>query len=376
MDIRDLIENKRCKLEFNKHDRYKRGFVNVNESDMSYIDYDIKSYNEQSISAMGELYVDTLLLEEFIIDGTLDIVSEGIGDKLSEVKDRAISFIKRLWARLKEWFGKLIHNLQILVTPASKLASKYGKELMQLYQKYCRTMMVNAPIYGYDPNLMFKSGKKLVVRYLKVLAYIEKGILTNDKYDPIACQIGNKLGKVLVDENGKVNTDNCREYGKLHIILEDKVEQRKLSEALDIQSFKYALESKSDIKGFRTLMKETDDMFKDSIRILESSFDDKDEKVAKISKECAFWTGNYSKMMTAILNSYLSELKKLYRFTMALVKQLLRKGGKSFGADDKSTQNENTNQQRPNQSENNNEQTTKKRSDRVVLKRKDNTENQ
>ena len=201
------------------------------------------------------------------------------------------------------------------------------KELKQLYARYYKTMTVNAPIYYYDPNAILKSGKKFITRMYKVIDYIEHKVINEGNYDPIVCEIGSKKGMVLVDSNGKVDVENCKTYGKIHILLDENKTQRKLQEALDAYSFENALLTKADIKGVKTLMKENDDMFKDILRTLDSSsVDGKDAQ--KVAKECSFWVSNYAKAMTTILNSYLVELKSLYRFTMALVKQLLRKKGK------------------------------------------------
>lgn len=199
---------------------------------------------------------------------------------------------------------------------------------MQLYRQHSKTMTVNAPIYYYDPNAILISGKKFISRIYKVINYIGHKVLNDGDYDPIVCEIGNKKGMILVDSKGRVDIDNCKQYGKIHILLDDNKTQRKLYEVLDEHSFRNALQTKADIKGIKTLMKENDDMFKDILKTLESGSADGDTDEQKIAKECSFWVSNYSKAMTSILSSYLVELKSLYRFTMALVKQLLRKKGK------------------------------------------------
>lgn len=201
---------------------------------------------------------------------------------------------------------------------------------MQLYKQHSRTMTVNAPIYYYDPNAILTSGKKFITRMYKVIDYIEHKVINEGKYDPIVCEIGNKKGMILVDSKGKVDIENCKRYGKIHIVLDENITQRKLHEALDEYSFRNALQTKADIKRVKTLMKENDDMFKDILKTLESGSVDEDKDVQKVTKECSFWVSNYSKEMTSILNSYLVELKSLYRFTMALVKQLLRKKEKLY----------------------------------------------
>lgn len=331
MDIRNMIENKRNSIQCDVYSSAPsvNSSVYVSESDITMFENNIDECRKESLACMGDLYIDSIILDNFIFDESLQITNEGIGEKLSNAKDKVVDFVKRVWKKLKEWFGKLINNIKILITPASELAVKNMKELKQLYAQYSKTMTVNAPIYYYDPNAIMKSGKKFITRMYKVIDYIEHKVINEGDYDPIVCEIGNKKGMVLVDSKGKVDVENCKTYGKIHIVLDENKTQRKLQEALDAYSFENALLTKADIKGVKTLMKENDDMFKDILKILDSSSVDEGKDAQKVAKECSFWVSNYAKAMTTILNSYLVELKSLYRFTMALVKQLLRKRGKS-----------------------------------------------
>ena len=331
MDIRNMIENKRNSIQCDVYSSAPsvNSSVYVSESDIAMFENNIDECRKESLACMGDLYIDSIILDNFIFDESLQITNEGIGEKLSNAKDNVVDFVKRVWKKLKEWFGKLINNIKILITPTSELAVKNMKELKQLYAQYSKTMTVNAPIYYYDPNAIMKSGKNFIARMYKVIDYIEHKVINEGDYDPIVCEIGNKKGMVLVDSKGKVDVENCKTYGKIHIVLDENKTQRKLHEALDAYSFENALLTKADIKGVKTLMKENDEMFKDILKILDSSSVDGGKDAQKVTKECSFWVSNYAKAMTTILNSYLVELKSLYRFTMALVKQLLRKRGKS-----------------------------------------------
>lgn len=110
MDIRDMIENKRNSIQFDMHSNvpFPNSSVYVSESDINMFENDINESRNESLACMGDLYIDSIILDNFIFDEYLEITNEGIGDKLSSAKDKIVSFVKRVWNKLKTlWYLQL-----------------------------------------------------------------------------------------------------------------------------------------------------------------------------------------------------------------------------------------------------------------------------
>lgn len=101
-----MIENKRNSIQCDMHSSmtFADSSVYVSESDINTFENDINECKQKSLACMGDLYIDSIILDNFIFDESLQITNEGIGDKLSSAKDKVVSFIKRVWNKLKEWF--------------------------------------------------------------------------------------------------------------------------------------------------------------------------------------------------------------------------------------------------------------------------------
>ena len=118
MDIRDLIISKKDEIEY------------------------------------GKIYASTVVFENDIIDLSYDISLEGIGEKLSNMKDRVVEFIKRVWKRVQEWFDKLVYNFKVFIAPTSKFMKKNGAQIIMLYKKHADTLTLTSKSYDkYNPGM-------------------------------------------------------------------------------------------------------------------------------------------------------------------------------------------------------------------------------
>lgn len=87
----------------------------------------------------GKFYANTVVFENYM-DDNFDITTEGVGEKLSNMKDRAVEFIKGVWKKVQEWFEKLVYNFKTFIAPTSKFMKKNGAQIIMLYKKHADTM--------------------------------------------------------------------------------------------------------------------------------------------------------------------------------------------------------------------------------------------
>ena len=137
---------------------------------------------------------------------------------------------------------------------------------------------------------------------------------------------------MISDPNGDIKLENVKLAARSCIVKDPEVKIRKVSEIMDWQTFGYAIHGKEDVKNLKKGIKQTDSLFKDVVKQLESErvdYKTDDSKRGQRIKKCfdlkIKCTQTVSKVITTFMKAYLAELKKLVRFARALVKKLARK---------------------------------------------------
>lgn len=296
-----------------------------------------KKYDEINMRKTDDFamdYADTVIFEN---SSTFeyDIVEESIKDTLVDMKNKAVETIKKMWKAIKNFFTKLQYNLGLLITSTSTLVKKCPHDLVALFKLHSPDMSANMCTYHYNPNAIsalidatIRQSRDAILNW-EVESFGDEAMeeIYSGRFD------GTKIGNYdITDPNGDIKLENVKLAARSCIVKDPEVKVRKVSEIMDWQTFGYAIHGKEDVKNLKKGIKQTDALFKDVVRQIESErvdYDIDDSKRGKKIKKgfdlkikC---TNTVSRIITTFMKAYLVELKKLVRFARALVKKLARK---------------------------------------------------
>lgn len=309
----------------------------------------------RACSSIGVDYIDDVIYENSNIF-EFDLITEAGGSTLKDIKDKAITMLKKLWKFIRDFITKFYYNLAIICNTTQSLIKQVGVDkFLPVFGLYGREIEVNTCVYRYDPSLFTKELDALLVDCNDIiqswnLVTFEKSDADN-LYGAFGAYRKNSLE--VTDKNGNINTNNIKAMAKQLLVRDETVKSRKLVEAIDYKSYGYALTAKSDMKDVKKAIKQVNKTFKDIISDFESQRDSyvTENQIVPYDKERAkansrpgekSWnvsnsemrgyfngkiqcTKTMCKIITTYLKAYLSELKKLYRFVKGTVKPLLRK---------------------------------------------------
>lgn len=307
MNIRDIIQNKYFEINQNKE-------------------------------TFGETYSDYVITEVTICD--YDVVEESVKETFVSLKNRAIATIKKIWKKMKEWMKKIIYNLAVFLIPTQKLVDKYKRDIVFLFCENSDVIKVNSCKYIYYPdtferdfNSMIKGAKKIAD---DLLYEFDAGLFLSLFDD----RLSNGKYYQLVDGKDTMNVleDNVRQMAVNVLVKDPEVKLRELGDVMTFESFANALESKNHLKAIKKANKDVDGIFREIIQDIEhgkEEFNKKhdpnnEDEYSWIKKDRALfdkkikWVKTLSKIMTIYVSTYVTELKKMNRFIMPLVKRLLR----------------------------------------------------
>lgn len=296
-----------------------------------------KKYDEINTRKNDEFamdYADAVIFENSSVF-EYDIVEESIKDTLVDIKNKAVETIKKMWRAIKNFFKKVEYNLGILITSTNTFVKNCPYDLVAVYKLHSPSISANMCTYHYDPNA-FSALIEFIVRQSRnsILNWEIESFGEEAMEEIYAGRFnGTKIGNYNVtDSNGNINTENVKLAARSCIVKDPEVKVRKVSEIMDWQTFGYAIHGKDDIKNIKKGIKETDSLFKDVVKQLDSErvdYDIDDSKHGQQIKKgfdlkikC---TNTVSKIITTFMKAYLTELKKLVRFARSLVKKLVRK---------------------------------------------------
>lgn len=296
-----------------------------------------KKYDEINMRKTDDFamdYADAVIFEN---SSTFeyDIVEESIKDTLVDMKNKAVATIKKLWQAIKNFFTKLQYNLGLLITSTSTLVKKCPHDLVALFKLHSPDMSANMCTYYYNPNAISALIETIIRQSRDSILNWDVESFGDEAMEEIFAGRfdGTKIGNYdISDPKGDIKLENVKLAARSCIVKDPEVKVRKVSEIMDWQTFGYAIHGKEDVKNLKKGIKQTDALFKDVVRQIESEkvdYDIDDSKRGKKIKKgfdlkikC---TNTVSKIITTFMKAYLVELKKLVRFARALVKKLARK---------------------------------------------------
>lgn len=285
------------------------------------------------INTIGQDYIDSIVFECIDNIDCLDIAIEGIGEKLYNMKNRVIDAIKKMWAKIKKWLSKLLHNLKIMLTPAQKLASKYKAEIIKIYKEKGDEITVNSPAFKMNDDGFEAFVDDTLKDMMQLALYANVSISKGEKMNPNDCMfVKNSL--VIIDDRAYVNRGSIKEFIMPLILKEEESKQRKLSEAISLADFTSALEGKEQLKMMKQSSVDVDKHFKDFIDkikntdVIESLETGEKIQVDKDSMNILVkFAGAYNGVYAAAMDYYMSGFKQMNRMVMAVVKRVLKKTG-------------------------------------------------
>lgn len=280
-------------------------------------------------------YMDTVIFENSF-DFDFDVVEESIKDTLVDIKNKAVETIKKMWQAIKDFFKKLQYNLGLLITSTSSIIKKCPHDIVALFKLHAHTISASMCTYNYNPNLFAGLVQTLLNQSRDAILNWDVASFGEEAADEIFMNrfSGRKVEQYsLADSNGDVNLENVKALARKCIIKDPEVKVRKVSEIMDWQTFGYAIHGKEDIKNIKKGIKHTDSIFKELVQQIESekvdyNLDDGSKQSQKLKKgfDAKIKCSNaMCKIITTFMKTFMGELKKLVRFSRALVKKLARK---------------------------------------------------
>ena len=290
--------------------------------------------NDRKNDEFGMDYADAVIFENSSVF-EYDIVEESVKDTLVDIKNKAVETIKKIWQAVKNFFKKLQYNLGLLITSTDTLVKKCPHDLVALFKLHASNMSANMCTYYYNPNATFTLIETIIRQSRDSILNWDSESFGDEAMEEIFAGRfdGTKIGNYdLSDPNGDIKLENVKLAAKSCIVKDPEVKIRKVSEIMDWQTFGYAIHGKEDVKNLKKGIKQTDSLFKDVVKQLESERVDyktddskRGQRIKKFFDLKIKGTQTVSKVITTFMKAYLAELKKLVRFARALVKKLARK---------------------------------------------------
>ena len=263
----------------------------------------------------------------------LDITTEGVGEKMKNAKDRCVTTLKKIWKRVKEWIQKVINSLKVMLTPGTKLLNKYRTQLVQAYKLYGDKITVNSPKYKLDSFLYGVYTVMTLQEVSKLGEYIGECIVGDADFDPEECTF--KFANFdIVDKDANIDESIVNQFAEQCIIEDNTIKQRKLSEAIDIDTFTEALDGKKKYKEMKESQNKCDEAFKKMINTFNPDREDNKDDDPEILRQGVKFTTAYTKSAMMVMNKFLPEYKKLYRFVINASRRLLKHSGLNVEKDE------------------------------------------
>lgn len=295
---------------------------------------------EMDLVKYGEGYTNDTLVENFTYDD-FDITIEGIGEKLSDMKNKVVDTLKKLWEKVKKWLLKVFNNLKIMVTPGAKLASQYGDRLIKLYREKANSITVNSMAFNIDEDGIDEFIDEIAYGLLSVTEYVNRCMSGGHKVEGSECSfLKDKI--LIVDDDAKVSRGGVLHFIKPCVIDDDTIKQRKLSDAIDIHDFHAALKGDDELKRIKKITTDLESQFKTNIDkikdidVINSLETGEEVQVDKESLATLIKFANaYCKASTCAVDCYMSYFKEMHRFVMVVVKKMLKKYGTKDDVEEK-----------------------------------------
>ena len=276
----------------------------------------------------GKFYASTIVFENYI-DENFNITTEGVGERLTSMKDKAVEFIKRVWKKVREWFENLVHNFKTFISTTSIFMKKNGPQIIMLYKKNADTLTLTSKSYNkYNPGMFELKIDTFMSNVNSMISRIHDMILAgNDKKFNMGRSVAFG-GETVISADGKFDQELTKKAALNLIVSDPEVKERKLKDVLNLETFVNALDGKADFKDLKKFRKHIDGCFKGLASNVQH-FKPKEGvqfDTAKFSQEATKWATVLGKVMTTVFSVYMAEVKNMNRITKMVVKRLYRTG--------------------------------------------------
>ena len=276
----------------------------------------------------GKIYASTVVFEIYI-DENFNITTEGVGERLSNMKDRAVEFIKRVWKKVREWFEKLMHNFKTFISTTSIFMKKNGAQIIMLYKKHADSLTLTSKSYNeYTPGLIDVNVDMFMRTVNSTISRIRDMVMTgrDEKYN-----MGRSVifaSEKVISSDGTFHPELAKKAAIDLIVSDPEVKERKLKDVMNLETFVNALDGRKDFKCLKKHRKYIDGCFKGLLKNVQNYTPKEDVQFnkSKFVQEATKWATVLSKTMTTVFSVYMSELKTMNRITKMVVKQLYRVG--------------------------------------------------
>ena len=213
-------------------------------------------------------------------------------DTLVDIKNKAVETIKKIWQAIKNFFKKLEYNLGLLITSTDTIVKKCPHDLVALFKLHAPNMSANMCTYYYNPNATFTLIETIIRQSRDSILNWDSESFGDEAMEEIFAGRfdGVKIGNYdLSDPNGDIKLENVKLAARSCIVKDPEVKIRKVSEIMDWQTFGYAIHGKEDVKNLKKGIKQTDSLFKDVVKQLESErvdYKTDDSKRGQRIKKC------------------------------------------------------------------------------------------
>ncbi len=297
MDIKNFIENQRSELQ-----------------------------NKIDMSRYGEEY-----FEEVIIEGLYDlsadnftIVTESIGEKFVEIKDKLIKKIKELAIKFKNWVLNLIRNIELNCKTGKMIVNKYKSQIEEQYKKRASKIKIRSKKYKLDVDNVYNVWDTIFDAVEKSIDGHTEELNTYKAEIEITGQ-----GRInVINNNGALNTENLiKVVNSFYYDDDGEVKERLLQDAIRLETIISVLENtKMVVKNSKKSINKYNSMLKEHLaeinNMKEEDFNSKEE-----FNNCIKNTTTAVKLYTAMGIFFVKQdmriFKELYKFSQQISKKLL-----------------------------------------------------
>ena len=214
MNIRDMIYNQRSELQ-----------------------------NKIDMSRYGEEYFEDILIEGLydLSTDNFTIVTESIGEKFVEIKDKLIKKIKELAIKFKKWILNLIRNIKLKFKTGNKIVNKYKNQIEDQYKKRASKIKIRSKKYIVDDQ-MLDVYINLDVEYSQKSVYYEYKYPTDEPDYTYTIRRNNNIR--VVNSDGSIDTNGVKEIIDSYFYGDNgEIKERTLNEAIGVGSILHLLEN-------------------------------------------------------------------------------------------------------------------------------------
>lgn len=300
MNIRDMIYNQRAELQ-----------------------------NKIDISKYGEEYFEDILIEGLydLSTDNFTIITESVGEKFVEIKDRLIKKIKELAIKFKNWILNLIRNIELKFKTGKMIANKYKSQIEEQYKKRASKIKIRSKKYIFNDQFLDMT-KKITIEWSQKKIHDQyRRPLNNPDYTYIA-SISNVKDIRVVNSDGSIDTNGVKEMIDSYYYGDNaEIKERTLNEAIDVDLILFLLENgKNNIKYYKNAVTVYEKRITERINEIKNTDENNFDSTEEFNRWVSVMT-QAVKTATALNVAFAKEtfrvFKDGYKFAVQVAKKLL-----------------------------------------------------